>query len=199
MGTTSRGNRYPESTDANDVPRDVFNLASDLDTAPIGSQGLIAARPAANKPNKYYWATDEEKLYYSDGAQWRDVTSSPWKTWSVGYITDSFTATPAPTSHSRAHYRLDGKLCTVQWSEFFAITLASTGSKFLRIKLPFAPRYEFNTFPAVVQATRPVGLSVLSGSDWYVDLRKTPNSLTDDPQINNESSWWYFTGQYEIA
>lgn len=202
MPTTSRLDLpYPTDDDANDVAGDLLALVTKLDSdAAADGQGLLSARPSAGVRGRYYWATDTEKLYRDDGSAWHDAGSTKWESWTTGYITDTgYTVTPVPTAHSRAHYQLDGTRCTVQWSEQLTISGATGSSIYFRVKLPFAPKYQFNTFPAVVQATRPVGLSVADTGGWYVDLRKPPNSTSDAPTINNETSWWYFAGVYEIA
>lgn len=58
--TTRRANRYPVLADNPDVPRDIGNLAADLDDAPGYNAGLIAARPGSGRfIGDIYWATDD--------------------------------------------------------------------------------------------------------------------------------------------
>jgi hypothetical protein len=95
MGSTSRLNLpYPESSAANDVPKDIKALADAL--APILAadyQGLLSARPAAGVRGRYYWATDDS-LFRDNGSAWVRVTPGTWKTW-----TPTITVlAPAPSS-----------------------------------------------------------------------------------------------------
>lgn len=63
-GTTARlGNRYPFLSDTADVPRDIQNLAEDLDKAATYGVGTLAARPvsAPGTPGvsgRFYYASD---------------------------------------------------------------------------------------------------------------------------------------------
>ena len=73
MGTTARwGTPYPDGGDTPAVHTDMQEMAESLDDVAKDLQGLLAARPAAAADNYglYYWATDEELLYRSDGADW---------------------------------------------------------------------------------------------------------------------------------
>lgn len=69
MATTSRLSlRYPVASDTADVPRDIGNLASDIDKAAIFSKGTFAARPTSTVGSpgidgRYYFATDTSRLY----------------------------------------------------------------------------------------------------------------------------------------
>jgi len=72
--TTKYALRYPALTNPADVPADMTNLANDVDAAFAGfGQGTTAARPAAGKTGRIYWATDTTILYYDDGTTWRTV------------------------------------------------------------------------------------------------------------------------------
>jgi hypothetical protein len=72
MATTSRlALRYPVLADSPDVPRDIGNLAADLDPKTvIFSQGTLASRPAAAITGRFYYATDNGLLYYDTGSAW---------------------------------------------------------------------------------------------------------------------------------
>lgn len=61
MATTARrGNRYPVLGDTPDIPRDIGNLAADLDDAPAYNRGTGAARPGAGRfVGDWYWVTDD--------------------------------------------------------------------------------------------------------------------------------------------
>lgn len=68
--------RYPASTDNNDVPLHMSQLAADADNMAQFAKGTFAARPAAAtaKSGKYYLATDTGVLYLSDGTNWIEVS-----------------------------------------------------------------------------------------------------------------------------
>jgi len=68
MPTTTRGFRYPASTDTPDVPRDIGNLASDVDGQYIS--GTLAARPAFGSVGRKYRATDTGDVYLDIGTAW---------------------------------------------------------------------------------------------------------------------------------
>lgn len=81
MGTTSRLSlRYPELSDSADVPRDIENLADDIDNAAIYASGTFSARPASTVGSpgiagRYYFATDTSRLYLDTGTSWVEVAS----------------------------------------------------------------------------------------------------------------------------
>lgn len=81
MGTTTRLSlRYPELSDSADVPRDIKNLANDLDSAAIYASGTFSARPASTVGSpgiagRYYFATDTSRLYLDTGTAWVEVAS----------------------------------------------------------------------------------------------------------------------------
>ena len=84
--TTRLELRYPEGTDAPDVPADLQRLADDVDGKAVEfGQGLINNRPTVGTQGRFYWATNESKLYYDDGSAWRQVTYDP--------VTDAAAAT----------------------------------------------------------------------------------------------------------
>lgn len=68
MPTTTRGFRYPALSDTPDVPRDIGNLAADVDAD--HSQGTFATRPAAAKIGRRYYATDTGITYLDTGTAW---------------------------------------------------------------------------------------------------------------------------------
>lgn len=62
---------YPTSTDPNNVPSDIQGLATQLDGLILGgASGTLAARPAAGKARRIYFATDNGLLYYDTGSAW---------------------------------------------------------------------------------------------------------------------------------
>jgi hypothetical protein len=72
--------RYPILTDTADVPRDIGNLAADLDNAAIDGQGLLANRPVSTSgvpgiQGRYYYATDTGVLYRDHGTGWVQVST----------------------------------------------------------------------------------------------------------------------------
>jgi hypothetical protein len=68
MATTARGFRFPASTDTPDVPRDIGNLAADIDG--MFSQGTFATRPAFGKVGREYYATDTGDTWLDIGTAW---------------------------------------------------------------------------------------------------------------------------------
>lgn len=73
MAVTARaGLRYPVLSDSADVPRDIQNLATDVDAKmAIDSQGVLASRPSSGMvQGQYYFATDNSLLYRYNGSAW---------------------------------------------------------------------------------------------------------------------------------
>jgi hypothetical protein len=105
-----------------------------------------------------------------------------------------FTPTMQTNANNRYRYQVIGAVCNVQFSYNIEVSGVSGGSLGLQIKLPVKPKWERNTFSAVCQNVRTVGVSVLNGSDYYVDIRKL-----DGTALANQTSFWDFAGSYEIA
>jgi len=74
--TTKWGLPFPGLADPADVPRWIEALASALDTVGMDFQGTLANRPAAAKSGRYYYATDNGRLYRDDGTTWREIPYS---------------------------------------------------------------------------------------------------------------------------
>lgn len=74
--TTRWGLRYPDLSDDPDIPRDLANLAADLDgVAMDGSEGF----PPVPRPDPragYYW-TEGNVTYRGTGSTWVPVSTSP--------------------------------------------------------------------------------------------------------------------------
>lgn len=73
--TTNWGRRYPTNSDSPDVPRDVKNLADDVDNCPPITYGVWASRPTSSpgspgKQHRFYFATDHGRLYRDTGTGW---------------------------------------------------------------------------------------------------------------------------------
>lgn len=63
--------RYPQAADADNVPADMLNLATDIDNKFSGySSGLLSARPAAAISGRRYRATDTGYTYLDIGTAW---------------------------------------------------------------------------------------------------------------------------------
>lgn len=79
MAVTARaGLRYPVLSDSADVPRDIQNLATDVDAKmAIDSQGVLAGRPTTGLvQGQYYFATDNNLLYRYNGSAWITLNAS---------------------------------------------------------------------------------------------------------------------------
>src|SRR4051812_26756451 len=84
MPPTSRlGLSRPAGTDAISAGDDAITAnANALDNAAIDLQGVFTARPAANAvaTGTYFYATDAQTLWRSDGATWLEVQAGPIQT-----------------------------------------------------------------------------------------------------------------------
>lgn len=70
--------RYPVAADANNVPSDILNLATDLDNKMSSFlSGTFASRPAFGTSGRFYFATDTKQMFYDTGSAWRDLTGQP--------------------------------------------------------------------------------------------------------------------------
>lgn len=79
MAVTARlALRYPVLSDSADVPRDIQNLANDIDgKVPIDTQGTLAARPTTSLiSGQYYFATDNGLLYRYNGSAWITINAA---------------------------------------------------------------------------------------------------------------------------
>jgi len=64
----------PTLTEAADAPAVITAVAAVLDAAGLWGQGLIANIPAASGiTGRFYWATDESKLYINNGSAWFSI------------------------------------------------------------------------------------------------------------------------------
>ncbi len=96
-GTSRWALRYPNLTDSADVPRDIQNLALDLDGVAMDSSGLFSTRPvstsgAPGKNGRYFFATDTVKLYRDTGTSWVEIGPGTIPDASITepkYVTDS--------------------------------------------------------------------------------------------------------------
>jgi hypothetical protein len=87
LTTTRLALPYPVSSDPDNVPGDMANLANRLDAIlGIDGYGTLAARPAAGNEGFTYFATDQTGaggttgvLYYDNGSSW--VTLNPYYAW----------------------------------------------------------------------------------------------------------------------
>lgn len=79
-GATSRlALPYPLSSEAADGPAAFLAIANALDKAAITSQGVFASRPVSTGGSpgitgRWYYATDQAKIYYDLGTSWVDLT-----------------------------------------------------------------------------------------------------------------------------
>jgi len=74
MALTSRWKiPFPDLLDAADPPADMQEMALALDDVMKDDNGTLAARPAASKRGRYYFATDTLILYRDNGITWDAV------------------------------------------------------------------------------------------------------------------------------
>jgi microcystin-dependent protein len=94
MATTTRwALRFPVLADSPDVPRDIGNLAADLDAVAMDDQGILSARPGAPfKKGRYYFVigdadpTQNGRLYRDNGTLWVEVAMVAASVFPVGFI-----------------------------------------------------------------------------------------------------------------
>jgi microcystin-dependent protein len=81
--TSSRAIRYPQGTDAPDVPTDLSEMANDLDAVANIYFGTIATRGAVvsgsshakGSAGSFFYATDTGQLFLSTGSAWADLSA----------------------------------------------------------------------------------------------------------------------------
>lgn len=70
--------RYPVAADANNVPSDMLNLATDLDNKMSTFIATTAGtRPAASLAGRLHYATDTKEFSYDTGAAWKSLSGAP--------------------------------------------------------------------------------------------------------------------------
>lgn len=75
-GTTPKlALRYPGAGDADNVPGDLLNLATDVEGAISGS-GLLSARPAAGRRGRLYEATDTGQIFRDNSTGWDELLTA---------------------------------------------------------------------------------------------------------------------------
>jgi hypothetical protein len=93
MLTTPRGFRYPELLDSPDVPRDIGNLASDIDG--MFTSSTLGLRPAAGKIGRVHYATDTDTFSRDLGTAWVDAVHKSYLDFTAGrsiFATQDITA-----------------------------------------------------------------------------------------------------------
>lgn len=87
--------RYPVAADANNVPTDMLNLATDLDNKMASFiSGVLSSRPAAGVSGRFYFATDTKDVSYDTGSVWRSLTGLP----TIPVLRWFLSSTPASTT-----------------------------------------------------------------------------------------------------
>ena len=76
LHTPIRGRQYPDENASPDVASDLGILANALDTAPVVTQGVLAARPAAAAAGNRYMV-EGDSTQANNGHEWYD-TGSVW-------------------------------------------------------------------------------------------------------------------------
>lgn len=104
MATTSRGYRYPASSAAPNVPLDLANLASDLDTdvGNVAKTGTIVCtsvtRPSSPVAGQKIWQTDTSSEMVWTGSAWRRTGVFDVETIGNGVITEGTSVAVSSTS-----------------------------------------------------------------------------------------------------
>lgn len=96
--TTRTGvTRWSSGSDAfNRAQMDDSHAALETNAA-IYAQDVIGSRPTAGKVGRFYWATDETKLYYDNGVSWTTVGTGVFLPMSGGTLTGALTAATSYT------------------------------------------------------------------------------------------------------
>jgi hypothetical protein len=95
MGTTSIfGFPYPEDSTPNDLHQFFMDLANAIESEMV-RQGTLAARPAAGKRGRFYWATDTKTLSRDDGTTWQVIYGLTEKLETTGSATAGTNASGA--------------------------------------------------------------------------------------------------------
>lgn len=96
--TTRTGiTRWSSGSDAfNRNQMDASHAALETNAA-IYSQDVIGSRPVAGKVGRFFWATDETKLYYDNGVSWTTVGTGVFLPMSGGTLTGALAAATSYT------------------------------------------------------------------------------------------------------
>lgn len=139
MATTAKGFRYPVAGDANNVPNDIQNLASDIDQVPGIAVLTTTARNALsgaglwNKRLIYNTNLGEWEAYNTGSVAWDPVlTQFTFNTW-VPQV-DQGATTNITKTINEARYARVGSMC-VAWVDL-GMTGAGTASNAVTITLP---------------------------------------------------------------
>lgn len=148
MPTTSRLSlRYPSTSDTADVPRDIGNLASDIDNAAIFSKGTFASRPTSTVGSpgidgRYYFATDTSRLYLDTGTSWVEVASGTDSVTSAmiavnavetAELADGAVTAPKINSTVAGYLGLTSGATTRRWSLSAATERTSTSTTYVDV------------------------------------------------------------------
>lgn len=81
--TTRRALRYPVLADSPDIPRDISNLANDIDAVMAAlATGTLAARPTSGqKDGDIYWATNDTTMGPNGTPYKWDAANGQWRLW----------------------------------------------------------------------------------------------------------------------
>jgi len=68
----------PDENNPADVPTDIDKLRKRIDeVTAMYLQGAVSTRPAAGTPGRFFFATDERRVYYDDGSIWNSPYNPP--------------------------------------------------------------------------------------------------------------------------
>lgn len=68
---------YTAGSDAHPTRVEFNEMITAIESKGVtGSKGLASARPSAGLESRFYWATDQSRIYWDDGSQWWEISTN---------------------------------------------------------------------------------------------------------------------------
>lgn len=67
---TAGADPHPTRVEFNEMIQAIEELGA------VSAKGVASARPTAGLEGRFYWATDQSRIYYDDGVAWQELTSN---------------------------------------------------------------------------------------------------------------------------